>query len=347
MITVALLSKWHVHWIDYMKEALGNSNISIQRIWDEDPERGKAWAKDLGVGFEKDLDQLLADPLIDAVIVTTPTNMHKDVIIRAANSGKHIFTEKVLALSVDDCKEIYEAVERNNVKLMISLPRLVEPYYLFAQKAVDQGVLGELNTIRVRVAHDGAVHTDAKPEGWLPKHFYDPVVSGGGALIDLGAHPIYMTNRLGGKAKTVTGNFIIPKGYDVDLHAMATVQYESGAIGILETGFTSGAGMFIMELHGTKGSIMVEDGVVRMKLAGSGWEEVSRLPDRLPMPMEQWVTAIESGDTPTIGKQDALLLTLINETAAMSYSTGKRIDVDEYEGKGKGSHSLCKGNCCK
>jgi scyllo-inositol 2-dehydrogenase (NAD+) len=330
MLTVALLSKWHVHWVDYMNQALANSNISIQRIWDEDSQRGEAWAEDLGVGFEKDLDKLLADPSIDAVIVTTPTNMHKDVIIRAANNGKHIFTEKVLALSVQDCNEIYEAVERNNVKLMIALPRLVEPYYLFVQEAVDQGILGELNTVRVRVAHDGAVHTSKSPEGWLPKHFYDPVLCGGGALIDLGAHSIYLTNRLGGKAKTVTANFIIPKGYEVDVHAMATVQYESGAIGILETGFTSGAGMFNMELHGTKGSIMVENGKVRMRLAGSEWEDVNELPNRLPMPMEQWAMSIQNGYMPTIGKEDAILLTLVNQSATLSSNTGIRVNLNEY-----------------
>ncbi|PZE22249.1 Gfo/Idh/MocA family protein [Paenibacillus xerothermodurans] len=327
MLSVALLSKWHVHWVDYMNEALANPNISIQRVWDEDAHRGEAWAADLGVAFERDLDKLLADPSIHAVIVTTPTNMHKDVIIRAANSGKHIFTEKVLALSVSDCAEIYEAVERNNVQLMISLPRLVEPYYLFAQEAVDQGILGELNTVRVRVAHDGTVRTSKNPHGWLPQHFYDPVLCGGGAFVDLGAHAIYLTNRFGGKAKTVTANFVVPKGYEVDVHAVATVEYESGAIGILETGFTSGAGMFIMELHGTKGTIVVENHKVRMRLAGSEWEEVNDLPARMLMPMEQWVMSIQGGYAPTICKEDAILLTAINEAAALSASTGGRIKL--------------------
>jgi scyllo-inositol 2-dehydrogenase (NAD+) len=330
MINIALLSKWHVHWVDYMNEAMVNPNISIQRIWDEDAERGQAWAKDLGVEFEKDLDKLLADPSIDAVIVTTPTNMHKDVIIRAANAGKHIFTEKVLALTVEDCNAIYEAVEQNGVQLMVSLPRLVEPYYLFAQEAVDKGLLGDLNSIRVRVAHDGSVPTPEHPEGWLPKQFYDPVLCGGGALIDLGAHPIYMTNRLGGKAKTVSANLIIPEGREVDLHAMVMVQYESGVIGLLETGFTSGARMlFLMELHGSKGSILIEDDKVRMKLVDSDWQTVDNLPKRLPMPMEQWVKAIEEGYKPSIDKADALSLTLINEKASLSHKTGRRVNLND------------------
>ncbi|WP_235427324.1 Gfo/Idh/MocA family protein [Cohnella kolymensis] len=115
---------------------------------------------------------------------------------------------------------------------MISLPRLVEPYYLYAQAAIDQGMLGRLNTVRCRVAHNGSVSTNKDPRGWLPEHFYDPVTCGGGAFIDLGAHPIYLSNRLGGKAKSVSAHFVIPEGYNVDVHALAVVEYESGALGI-------------------------------------------------------------------------------------------------------------------
>ena len=61
---------------------------------------------DLAVPFEADLDTLLARSDIDAVCVVTPTNLHRDVMVAAANAGKHIFTEKVLATSVADCQAI-------------------------------------------------------------------------------------------------------------------------------------------------------------------------------------------------------------------------------------------------
>jgi len=212
--------------------------------------------------------------------------------------------------------------------MMVSMPRLVEPYYLAAQEAVDQGALGEINTIRFRVAHNGAVSTQENPEGWLPQHFYDSALCGGGAFIDLGAHPIYLTNRLGGRAKSVSAYFIIPEGKDVDVHALSVVEYESGALGILETGFTSGANLFLMELHGTQGSILVEDGRMKRKKSGGEWEEV-QLPKRLPMPMEQWINAIVSGERPAIGKHDAIALTLINEAAAQSNRTGCRVNIQQ------------------
>ncbi|MGC4377555.1 Gfo/Idh/MocA family oxidoreductase [Fictibacillus sp. Mic-4] len=75
------------------------------------------------MAFEPQLKKGLADPSIDAVIVDAPTNLHKDIMIEAARHKKHIFTEKVLALSVEDCDEIFSAVEEANVQLMVSLNR--------------------------------------------------------------------------------------------------------------------------------------------------------------------------------------------------------------------------------
>ncbi|WP_235427308.1 hypothetical protein [Cohnella kolymensis] len=82
-----------------------------------------------------------------------------------------------------------------------------------------------------------------------------------------------------------------------------------------------------MELHGTKASILIEDGRVRQKPAGGEWEEV-KLPERLSMPMEQWASAIEEGYQPSIGKRDAVLLTLINEAAAESHRSGCKVELD-------------------
>ena len=59
MINVALLSKWHVHATDYAREAGAHPGIQIQKVWDEDTERGKAWADELGVVFEDNIDAIL------------------------------------------------------------------------------------------------------------------------------------------------------------------------------------------------------------------------------------------------------------------------------------------------
>lgn len=335
MINVALLSKWHVHAEDYAKQAFKNELLSIRMVWDEDETRGKEWAEKLGVAFEPDLQKVLANPAIDAVIVNTPTNLHKEVIMAAAKNKKHIFTEKVLALTTEDCDDIFTAVEESDVQLMVSLPRLTASYYLYAQEALDQGLLGTMTGIRCRFAHNGAVPTNDQAAGWLPAHFFNREQCGGGALVDLGAHPIYLTNRLGGKVKAVTARLQHTKGYEVDDNAVVLVEYESGALGTLETGFLSFGSPFELEIFGTEGTLKIEDQQVRLrsrKIQEEGWF-VPQLPAELKSPMEQWALAIKEEQVPSITKEDIRNLTLINEASLLSHEKGARVVVSEFENR--------------
>jgi scyllo-inositol 2-dehydrogenase (NAD+) len=338
MIHVAMLSKWHVHAEDYAREANENANLTIKVVWDEKVERGEKWAEELGVPFEKNLEKVLTDPDIDAVIVDTPTHLHKEIITLAAKHKKHIFTEKVLAFTIQDCEEILSAVKENDVKLMVSLPRLTENYYLYAQEILDKGLLGRLTSIRCRLSHDGAVSSNTHPKGWLPEHFFNKEECGGGALIDLGAHPIYLTNRLAGPAKAVTARLQQTLGYEVDDNAVALVEYESGALGTIETGFLSTGSPFQLELYGTEGSLLMEDQTIRLKSRqlGHEWFTPKQLPEALPMAMEQWVQHILNEKEPTITEEDIIGLTLINQAASLSHKQGRRVEIAELV-----THSQC------
>lgn len=331
MKNVAVLSRWHVHADDYVREIKENEHLSIGLVWDEDKERGKKWAEELGVPFEQDLQAVLANSSIDAVVVNTPTNLHKEVIIAAANNKKHIFTEKVLAFTVADCEKIYAAVKANGVHLMVSLPRLTADYYVYAQKALDKGWLGDLTMVRCRLAHNGAVAGKGQTHGWLPARFFDKEQSGGGSFIDLGAHPIYLTNRLAGPAQALHANLKQAKGLEVDDNAVVMVEYESGALGVIETSFLSNGSPFQLELYGTEGTLLIEDEQIRLKSSqhgGGEWVQPEAL-EALPMPMEQWSGLLQDGTEPTITKDDVIQLTRINEAAALSNSSGCRVELKE------------------
>lgn len=332
MIQVALLGKWHVHAEDYARQAERDPNLSIQLVWDEDPKCGKQWAGELGVAFESKLDKVLTNPEIDAVIVNTPTSIHKEIIIEAAKNDKHIFTEKVLASSVKDCEEIFSNVASSNVQLMVSLPRLTEPYYLYAQHAVDQGLLGQLTMVRCRLAHNGAVPYDGQSRGWLPERFFNKEQTGGGAFIDLGAHPIYLTNRLAGPATSVIAKLQSAFTDQVDDHSVALIEYASGALGTIETGFVSHGSPFQLELYGTEGTILIEENHIRINsrhFEEEGWVIPENIPDSLPMPMEQWINAIQNGTTPAITNEDLRNLTLLNEAVALSDQRNSKVWLNE------------------
>ncbi|MGR9047306.1 Gfo/Idh/MocA family protein [Halobacillus faecis] len=330
MIRVALLSKWHVHAVDYAREASEHPAIHISKVWDEDIERGNMWAEELGVPFDDDLERVLSDPEIDGVIVTSPTSIHKEIILAAAHHGKHIYTEKVLSFSKEDDEEIFSSIKKAGVNFMISLPRLTSDYYLYAQRVIDDGSLGTVNMIRCRVAHNGAVPNESHPNGWLPDRFFNRDQCGGGTLIDLGAHPIYLANRLAGRPTAVSARLQSLMGRGVDDHSVATVEYEAGVLAVLESSFVSSGSPFQLEIYGTEGTLMVEGSEVRIKSSTLGMNEWTYpdLPAPIHSPMQQWVEEILNQEEPTIKKDDALQLTAVNEAATLSHKYNKRITIE-------------------
>jgi 1,5-anhydro-D-fructose reductase (1,5-anhydro-D-mannitol-forming) len=329
MIRVAMLSYWHVHAWDYTRQAQGHPETTIAAVWDELPERGRAAAEKLGVPFYEDLAALLAEPEIEAVINDTPTNMHRDVLVAAANAGKHIFTEKVVAPTLAEANQILAAVEQSGVKLMVSLPRLYAGYTQAIDALLAAGTLGDLTLARARLSHNGALRTAERPDGWLPPHFYDAEQCGGGALIDLGCHPMYLVRRFLGLPETVSASYGFVTGRAVEDNAVATLGYPGGAVGIVEAGFVNPASPFTIELHGTKGSLLFGTPEPKLLLSSGGgaWAE-QPLPADQPPAFDQWVQHIKGGTTGAENIAAALDLTRLMEAANRAATQGAAVRLD-------------------
>ena len=314
MLRVAMLSRWHVHANQYAREIRAHPQADVVAVWDEEAERGAAWAEEFAVPFEADLDHLLARDDVDAVCVVTPTNLHRDVMVRAANAGKHIFTEKVLAATVGDCQAIADAVQANGVKFCISFPRRTMPQILYAKEAMDRGLFGRVTAVRVRIAHDGAVGD------WLPVHFYDAEACGGGAMMDLGAHGMYICRWLLGPPKRIVSVFNTVTGRPVDDNTVSVIEFESGAIAVNETSFAGFGGAYSMEIDGTEGGYRMlspGEGVeVRSKhVEGNGWQRPEQLPAAHAKPIDQWIAGCVHGAPIEFGLAEAIQLTELMEAA--------------------------------
>jgi 1,5-anhydro-D-fructose reductase (1,5-anhydro-D-mannitol-forming) len=287
---VAILSFWHVHAWDYAAEAEAHPGVEVVGVWDEEPGRGREEAERRGVRFYGDLDELLGRPEVDGVLVTTPTVAHRDVIPAAARAGKHVFTEKVIAPTLREAREIVAAVERAGVVFVVSLPRLYAGYTAAIARVLDRGLLGEVTHLRVRVSHDGALRTEEHPEGWLPGRFFDPEQSAGGVLIDFGAHPLYLLRRFLGMPEEASASYGHVTGRTVEDNAVVTFRYPGGAVGIAEASFVGAGFPFVVEVHGTRGSLLYapDDGLRVRRTGESRWESVAVPPDG-PTPFGVWV----------------------------------------------------------
>lgn len=319
---IAMISSWHVHARDYAKQILALPQCEIAAVWDENIEAGMIWSKELQCSFVEDYDTLLQDSSIDAVVINSPTNMHKELIIKAANAGKHIFTEKVLAFTMCDCIEIKEAIEKNNVKFSISLVHKCRGDLNFARQMAQSGALGEITYARVRNAHNGSV------ANWLPEYFYNMEQCGGGALIDLGAHTIYMLEWILGQPKNISATFTSLTNRTVEDNVVAVMEFQKGAIGVAETSFVSVYTPFTLEISGTKGSLIVKEDVRYANEETEGkWVVAENLPSSLPSPLVQWVEGVTQNKEIFLGIDEAISLTRIIEAGYKAHESGQKTDI--------------------
>ncbi|MDQ0482128.1 Gfo/Idh/MocA family protein [Guptibacillus hwajinpoensis] len=320
-MNLGMISFWHVHAKDYAKEAELHPDTQVKAIWDEDENRGREEAKVRQVEYISELDQLLGMEEIDAVVVDSPTNTHKDVILKAARAGKHIFTEKVLAATEKEALEILDAVKEAGVKLFVSLPRVYDGYTEAIQDLIHSGELGDITQTRVRLAHNGAT------ADWLPQHFYNKEECQGGALIDLGCHPVYLTRLFQGMPNRVTAQFGYVTRKAVEDQAVVTFGYDNGSYGIAETGFVTAHSPFTIEVHGTKGTALYgTPDKTLLKKIGSEWEEVA-IPSDHPSPFSQWVEHIQKDQGTDENNALALELTVLMEAAYKAEEQKREVEI--------------------
>lgn len=331
-VRIAMLSFWHVHAPGYARQLAARTDCEIVAVWDESPERGRQMADQLKVPFVADVQSVLDNPEVDAVVVSAPTSMHPELLIAAAEAGKHLFTEKSLALGSEDAERIAAAARRHGVKLTVSLPRLFDANGSYAKTVLEQGLLGKLTFVRSRYAHDGALPRDNAPNGWLPAHFFDKAQSGGGALIDLGCHPMALLAHLLGMPKTVSSRFGYVTGREVEDNAVVSLGYEDGTLAIVEASFVSRQSPTLLELYGTEGCLIL-GGQPQLRsallAAGStpGTFSPDRLPAGLPTPLDQWLDHLVYDRPPAVTVEHALALTRLMEAAYVSAGEQRVVEL--------------------
>ena len=315
MLNVAMLSQWHVHADGYANTLIKTGKVNIKAVWDEDEKRGSAWAERLGAKFYSDLDELLADKEIQAVICDAPTTMHKEILVKAANAGKHIFTEKAVAPTVAECEEVEKAVEKNGVVFTVSMPHKCMPINKFVKKLISEGAFGKVTLIRIRNAHNGV------SGNWLPKYWFDESKAAGGAMMDLGCHAMYLLDWFLGAPKSYAAAYNSMFGTPVDENAAAVIEFENGALGVSETSFISYCSPYIVEVHGTEGVLVSVGGDVKFRNKETDKYANGFITPALPAedvsPLEQFVDACVNGKESPAGftiKDGIALTRLLEET---------------------------------
>jgi predicted dehydrogenase len=232
-------------------EAFCRSAIaSVRAVASRSPDRAAAFAGQWGIpAWHTDYRELAERPDVDLVCVGAPNWLHRDIVVAAAEAGKHVVCEKPLARTLQEADEMIAACSAAGVKLMYAEELCFAPKYVRAKELADEGALGEVYLVRQSEQHFGP-HSD-----W----FWDPELAGGGVLMDMGCHGIEFARWVHGKprARSVcaeVGTFVHHERTKADDHAIVTVRFEGQRLGLIEASWAKPGGVEDkVEIAGSRG----------------------------------------------------------------------------------------------
>jgi predicted dehydrogenase len=225
-------------------------NAELVVVYNRTPAANVEVARAFGAHAASTIEELLNCD-INAVYIATPAHVHLEQAVACARAGKHVLCEKPLGLTLDDAQSMVAACESAGVRLGTALMMRFHAQHRAALELIQQGRLGR------------TVFARAQLSCWYPPidgaWRQDPASGGGGALMDLGGHCIDLLEMLFGPAKAVscTINRIV-HGYPIEDGAVATLQFENGALGVVDTFFCipDESSRNVLELYGSRGSIL-------------------------------------------------------------------------------------------
>jgi 1,5-anhydro-D-fructose reductase (1,5-anhydro-D-mannitol-forming) len=237
-------------------------------VLSRDRARGEAFAQEHG--FAKaytSLDEVLADPGIDALYDATPDGLHADNIVAAAQAGKHVLVEKPLAISSSECERAIAACREHGVKLGVVYQQRHEEVHQEARRMVRAGELGDIHLARVQVnLRPPSASVPPRGGNWRA----DPKLRYGGTLMSLGDHAFDMLAYLVDQEIEQIAAFTDATSDDPPNERVAgmMLKLSKGTIGhAVSSGRTPYARRAI-EIHGAKGTLIVENSFAYLTGAG-------------------------------------------------------------------------------
>jgi myo-inositol 2-dehydrogenase/D-chiro-inositol 1-dehydrogenase len=290
-------------------------------------------AKHLAVATEaivQSVDEIIASPDIDAILIGTPTDTHADLIERAAKAGKAVFCEKPLDLAADRIVACLKVVEKAGTALMIGFNRRYDPNFSSLKKRLDGGAIGAVEMVSI-------ISRDPSP----PPISY--IERSGGLYRDMMIHDLDMARFLLGEEPvevhaigSVTVDPAIGKAGDVDT-AMVMLKTASGKLCQISCSRRAAYGYDQrVEVHGQKGMLRAgnihETTVEVATKDGFTYDPtlaffLERYANAYRLELAAFIAAVEAGKPPSPSGHDGLMAQRLADAATEANRTGKPVKV--------------------
>ena len=261
---IGMMSFAHMHAYSYAEGLKNIPNVELVGIYDDNVERGQEVAVNYNTIHYSDQADFLAQEM-DAVIICSENNRHKEMVLNAAKAKKHILCEKPIATNLDDATEMIQVCEDNNVTLQIAYPVRFSSPIRELKEMIDKGELGDIVAFR-------STNRGQNPGGW----FIDEEQSGGGAVLDHTVHMLDIMRWYLNEEVTEVRAFVDSYFHDVDIDdaGILTFEFNNGVIASHDASWSRFTeyptwGDATIEVIGTKQTVKVDAFKEHFRMFGS------------------------------------------------------------------------------
>ena len=232
-----------------IRTVLANPRTSLRVVSDVEVAKTQPWSHAARV--TTNTDDVVDDPTVQAVIVSTPSHLHEAVVIPALECGKHVLCEKPLATTPDACKRIVDTARRHARTLAVGFTHRYYPCFRFLRETLERGLIGTLDHVRIGGGHPGLSEFRSP---WM----YERATSGGGVMMDVGIHLTDLGGFLAGDITRVCGT-VGQRIWEIEGsedNAMAILYTASGVPIIYHANWAEWKGYRLcVDLYGSAGTV--------------------------------------------------------------------------------------------
>ncbi|MDT0157662.1 Gfo/Idh/MocA family oxidoreductase [Microbacterium sp. ARD32] len=281
-------------------EAIRAAGHRVARVCDVRPQAAERLAAEYGATAATDHRALLSDTTIDGVIITAPHALHAPLALDALAAGKHVLLEKPIATTHADAVMLAGAAATASVTLAVGHVLHFVPSHIAAHDLLRAGAIGDIRLVVERRASNYA-------EGSRPEWFFDPVVAGGGIVLNVGTHAIDRIQWFAdARIRRVSGAVSARPGSEVETDAAALFELEGGGHASLTV---TGTGLGFVEqiaVIGDRGALTVDrEAGVQVFVGGERTVHVPVQPDEMAAAftaqIHDVVEAARTGREPRVG----------------------------------------------
>jgi predicted dehydrogenase len=233
-------------WSDVLADAMQRSGrFVIASCYTRSSEKRQAFAKKYGCAAAPSYEAILNDATIEAVVNTTPNNVHRETTCDAARAGKHVFLDKPIANTVADARALTTACGKAGVVLALGYQRRKESHFRWIRKQIDDGIFGKL------VNAEANISRDRLGQFQLGSWRYTAEGMPGGVMLQIGIHYTDVLEYLMGPIKAVRGSLaqLVLPGENPDI-ASLILEHENGALSTLNACYASASEYYLMNVYG-------------------------------------------------------------------------------------------------